>query len=62
MLSPLHFFTQYVSKATSTVRGALKEPAKRKALQNEVFTYKQSAWTAGKQGEKMARTGVSLDY
>lgn len=62
MLSPLYFFTQYVSKATSTVRGALKEPAKRKALQNEVFTYKQSSWTAGKQGEKIERKGLTLNY
>jgi hypothetical protein len=55
-------FTQYVSKATNTVRCALKEPAKSKALQNEVFSFKESVWTAGVQGEKIPKKGVDLDY
>jgi hypothetical protein len=51
-----------VSKATNTLRGALKEPAKRKSLQNEVFAFKESVWTAGVQGEKIPKTGVDLNY
>lgn len=55
-------FTQYVSKATNTVRCALKEPAKSKALQNEVFAFKESVWTAGVQGEKIEKRGIDLTY
>lgn len=43
---------QYINRASTSVRGALKEPAKRKAMQNEVFSYKASTWTAGEQGPK----------
>ena len=36
------------------MRGALKEPAKRKAMQNETFHYNASAWEGGQQGAKSA--------
>jgi Mitochondrial ATP synthase epsilon chain len=45
-------FAQYVNKAASTVRGALKEPAKRQAMAQEVFSYKVSPWEGGSQGPK----------
>ena len=38
---------QYVNRATSCVRGALKEPAKRKAMAQEQFSFKASVWEAG---------------
>lgn len=41
-----------MSRAATAMRGALKEPTKRKALQNDVFHYNASAWEAGKQGAK----------
>ncbi|KAL7530770.1 hypothetical protein ACHAWF_003510, partial [Thalassiosira exigua] len=44
--------TQYVTKASSTVRAALKEPAKSKAMAQEAFAYNRSHWTGGTQGEK----------
>ena len=44
--------TQYVSRAATSVRGALKEPAKRKAMAQENFSYNASAWEAGVQGKK----------
>lgn len=34
------------------MRGALKEPAKRKALQQEEFSYNVAKWEAGKMGPK----------
>lgn len=43
---------QYVTKASSCVRAALKEPAKTKSLGQEAFAYNKSMWTAGEQGEK----------
>ena len=45
-------FSQYVNKAASTVRGALKEPAKQQAMAQEVFSYKASPWEGGNQGAK----------
>eukprot|EP00571_Detonula_confervacea_P007210 CAMPEP_0172329334 /NCGR_PEP_ID=MMETSP1058-20130122/60827_1 /TAXON_ID=83371 /ORGANISM="Detonula confervacea, Strain CCMP 353" /LENGTH=70 /DNA_ID=CAMNT_0013046505 /DNA_START=65 /DNA_END=277 /DNA_ORIENTATION=+ len=45
-------YVQYVSKASSTVRAALKEPAKSKALTQEAFAYNRAQWTTGVQGEK----------
>jgi len=41
-----------VNKATSAVRGALKEPAKRKATAQESFFFKSSLWENGVQGPK----------
>ena len=34
------------------MRGALKEPAKRKAMQQEQFSYNVSKWEGGKMGPK----------
>eukprot|EP00560_Eucampia_antarctica_P008849 CAMPEP_0197823728 /NCGR_PEP_ID=MMETSP1437-20131217/1049_1 /TAXON_ID=49252 ORGANISM="Eucampia antarctica, Strain CCMP1452" /NCGR_SAMPLE_ID=MMETSP1437 /ASSEMBLY_ACC=CAM_ASM_001096 /LENGTH=70 /DNA_ID=CAMNT_0043423037 /DNA_START=88 /DNA_END=300 /DNA_ORIENTATION=- len=45
-------YVQYVTKASSTVRAALKEPAKSKAMAQETFSYNKAAWDSGKQGEK----------
>ncbi|KAL9189870.1 hypothetical protein ACHAXT_009545 [Thalassiosira profunda] len=45
-------YVQYVTKASSTVRAALKEPAKSKAMAQEAFGYNRSHWTGGEQGGK----------
>lgn len=34
------------------MRGALKEPAKKKAIANEAYSYKVSKWENGVQGPK----------
>ena len=44
---------QYVNKAASSIRGALKEPAKRQAMANETFSYNAAAWEGGKIGTKV---------
>ena len=36
------------------MRGALKEPAKVKALAQEAFSYNSASWSAGEQGPKTA--------
>jgi len=43
---------QYVTKASSTLRAALKEPAKSKAMAQETFSYNRSVWSNGEQGAK----------
>jgi len=43
---------QYVTKATSCLRAALKEPAKSKAMVQETFSYNKSVWSNGEQGAK----------
>eukprot|EP00592_Proboscia_alata_P002088 CAMPEP_0194376114 /NCGR_PEP_ID=MMETSP0174-20130528/24607_1 /TAXON_ID=216777 /ORGANISM="Proboscia alata, Strain PI-D3" /LENGTH=64 /DNA_ID=CAMNT_0039156675 /DNA_START=71 /DNA_END=265 /DNA_ORIENTATION=- len=48
-------YVQYVSRASSTVRAALKEPAKSKAAKNEVFSFNSSIWEAGKIGPKVPK-------
>ena len=55
-LSPSHLThrQQFVTRASSTVRAALKEPAKSKAMAQESFTYNSSKWAAGEQGDKVA--------
>eukprot|EP00550_Attheya_septentrionalis_P009808 CAMPEP_0198283674 /NCGR_PEP_ID=MMETSP1449-20131203/3248_1 /TAXON_ID=420275 /ORGANISM="Attheya septentrionalis, Strain CCMP2084" /LENGTH=72 /DNA_ID=CAMNT_0043980397 /DNA_START=69 /DNA_END=287 /DNA_ORIENTATION=+ len=53
-------YVQYVTKATSTVRMALKEPAKSKAMQQEIFEYNAASWVAGKQGAKTAVTKLAM--
>jgi hypothetical protein len=50
----LLYYAQYVTKAASTVRAALKEPAKSKAIAQESFSFNKSTWTDGKQGAKTA--------
>ncbi|KAL7525576.1 hypothetical protein ACHAXR_002560 [Thalassiosira sp. AJA248-18] len=49
---------QYVTKAASTVRAALKEPAKSKALSQEAFSYNRSHWANGEQGKKSLINGL----
>eukprot|EP00548_Thalassiothrix_antarctica_P004381 CAMPEP_0194130316 /NCGR_PEP_ID=MMETSP0152-20130528/1381_1 /TAXON_ID=1049557 /ORGANISM="Thalassiothrix antarctica, Strain L6-D1" /LENGTH=69 /DNA_ID=CAMNT_0038824791 /DNA_START=45 /DNA_END=254 /DNA_ORIENTATION=- len=46
-------YLQYLNKSASTVRMALKEPAKRKALTYEKFGYQKAVWKDGVQGEKV---------
>lgn len=50
----VHQSEQYVTRAATALRQGLKEPAKSKALQQEVFAYNANAWTAGKTGTKKA--------
>ncbi|KAL7490542.1 hypothetical protein ACHAWT_000106 [Skeletonema menzelii] len=45
-------YVQYVTKATSCLRAALKEPAKSKAMTQETFSYNKSVWSNGEQGAK----------
>eukprot|EP00523_Entomoneis_sp_CCMP467_P010452 CAMPEP_0168727206 /NCGR_PEP_ID=MMETSP0724-20121128/5060_1 /TAXON_ID=265536 /ORGANISM="Amphiprora sp., Strain CCMP467" /LENGTH=66 /DNA_ID=CAMNT_0008774035 /DNA_START=47 /DNA_END=250 /DNA_ORIENTATION=- len=45
-------YLQYVNKAATSIRGALKEPAKRKAVAQDKYFYKTSTWEAGTQGPK----------
>lgn len=47
-----HAFPQYVTKASSTLRMALKEPAKSKAMAQETFAYNRAHWTDGNMGTK----------
>eukprot|EP00978_Attheya_sp_CCMP212_P008073 scaffold18803_cov53-Attheya_sp.AAC.3 len=62
LILPLNCYRKrrYVTKATSTVRMALKEPAKSKAMQQEIFEYNAASWVAGKQGTKTAVTKLAL--
>jgi F-type H+-transporting ATPase subunit epsilon len=46
-------YLQYVNKAATSMRGALKEPAQRKAMEQEAFAYKVSTWQDGKQSPKV---------
>jgi Mitochondrial ATP synthase epsilon chain len=50
---------QYVTRASSAVRGALKEPAKRKAMTQEQFQYKSAVWANGVQGPKSPVVSLS---
>lgn len=61
LLSPFllpPFVIQYVNKATSALRGALKEPIQQKAMAQESFFYKSSSWQAGEQGVKKEVTSL----
>jgi hypothetical protein len=53
-LSFHHYHHQYVNRASSAVRGALKEPARTKAMAQEHFQYNASTWENGTQGVKTA--------
>jgi len=44
---------QYVGRATSSVRLAMKEPARMKAMQQEVFAYNSTPWVNGEPEEKV---------
>jgi len=48
------FAQQYVTRAASTLRNGLKEPAKSQAMKNETFSYNAAIWEAGKPGVKKA--------
>eukprot|EP00543_Licmophora_paradoxa_P007143 CAMPEP_0202458818 /NCGR_PEP_ID=MMETSP1360-20130828/28512_1 /ASSEMBLY_ACC=CAM_ASM_000848 /TAXON_ID=515479 /ORGANISM="Licmophora paradoxa, Strain CCMP2313" /LENGTH=69 /DNA_ID=CAMNT_0049079549 /DNA_START=60 /DNA_END=269 /DNA_ORIENTATION=+ len=50
-------YLQYVNKSASTMRACLKEPAMRKAMAQEKFTYNTSVWEGGVQGPKVPMTG-----
>ena len=55
----IHLFSlQYINKASSAIRGALKEPAKRKAVSQETFSYNTSVWEAGTPSPKVAVDSV----
>jgi len=41
-------YLQFLSKSTSTIRMALKEPAKRKAMDQELFSFNTANWADGK--------------
>jgi hypothetical protein len=43
---------QYANRAATSVRSALKEPARSKLMAQGEFSYKASSWTAGSQGAK----------
>eukprot|EP00521_Asterionellopsis_glacialis_P005405 CAMPEP_0195266904 /NCGR_PEP_ID=MMETSP0706-20130129/12282_1 /TAXON_ID=33640 /ORGANISM="Asterionellopsis glacialis, Strain CCMP134" /LENGTH=71 /DNA_ID=CAMNT_0040321573 /DNA_START=27 /DNA_END=242 /DNA_ORIENTATION=+ len=45
-------YTQYVTRASSTLRAALKEPARSKALEQEKFSYNAAKWAAGETSGK----------
>ena len=55
---PLVFQLQYVSKASSTLRAALKEPAKSKAMAQETFSYNKAIWSEGTMGTKTLVDGL----
>eukprot|EP00558_Chaetoceros_sp_UNC1202_P003658 CAMPEP_0197234792 /NCGR_PEP_ID=MMETSP1429-20130617/2446_1 /TAXON_ID=49237 /ORGANISM="Chaetoceros sp., Strain UNC1202" /LENGTH=70 /DNA_ID=CAMNT_0042693281 /DNA_START=70 /DNA_END=282 /DNA_ORIENTATION=+ len=40
-------YTQYVTRAATAMRTALKEPAKTKAMANEAFSYNATVWEGG---------------
>ena len=50
------YLHQFVTRAASTVRASLKEPAKTKAMANETFSYNAAPWSAGK---SQGKTNVS---
>ena len=53
-------FPKYVAKASQTLRAALKEPSKSKALLREGFSYNRSLWKEGKQGPKTRIQSLSI--
>ena len=54
-LSPLQSL-QFVTRAATTMRASLKEPAKTKAMANESFSYNAGIW---KEGKSQGKTPVS---
>jgi Mitochondrial ATP synthase epsilon chain len=50
---PIMLCIQYVGKAASTIRAAMKEPAKAKASAQEVYAFKLAKWDSGIQGPKV---------
>ena len=49
---------QYVNKAATCMRGALKEPAKTKAMAQEAFQYNAASWEGGVMGAKSPVTSL----
>eukprot|EP00594_Rhizosolenia_setigera_P007692 CAMPEP_0178939222 /NCGR_PEP_ID=MMETSP0789-20121207/87_1 /TAXON_ID=3005 /ORGANISM="Rhizosolenia setigera, Strain CCMP 1694" /LENGTH=66 /DNA_ID=CAMNT_0020618033 /DNA_START=220 /DNA_END=420 /DNA_ORIENTATION=+ len=47
-------YVQYVNRATTALRSALKEPAKTKAAASETFSFNVATWEAGEMGAKKA--------
>ena len=54
----MHLFLQYANRAASSVRSALKEPAKSKLMAQGEFSFKTSTWSAGEQGAKTEITAL----
>lgn len=52
-------YVQYVNRASSAMRKALKEPAKTKAMANETFSYNSAIWEAGEMGSKSRVASVA---
>jgi hypothetical protein len=52
----LNILHQFVTRAASTVRASLKDPAKTKAMANETFSYNAAAW---KDGASLGKTKVT---
>eukprot|EP00544_Gedaniella_sp_CCMP2646_P006694 CAMPEP_0202493942 /NCGR_PEP_ID=MMETSP1361-20130828/10075_1 /ASSEMBLY_ACC=CAM_ASM_000849 /TAXON_ID=210615 /ORGANISM="Staurosira complex sp., Strain CCMP2646" /LENGTH=73 /DNA_ID=CAMNT_0049124305 /DNA_START=68 /DNA_END=289 /DNA_ORIENTATION=+ len=46
-------YLQYVNRATTCARLAMKEPARMKAMQQEVFSFTSTPWSNGTPGEKI---------
>ena len=51
---------QYVNRATSSVRLAMKEPGRMKAMQQEVFAYNAEVWEGGEPQEKVAHEQLAV--
>jgi Mitochondrial ATP synthase epsilon chain len=51
---------QYVSRAATAVRGAVKEPLKSKLDQQQIFTYKAAKWEGGLTAPKADVTSLSM--
>lgn len=51
---------QYVTRAATAVRGAVKEPLKAKLEQQQIFTYKAAKWEAGLTAPKEEVTSLSM--
>jgi Mitochondrial ATP synthase epsilon chain len=49
---------KYVTRSAQAVRGALKEPARRKVESQEIFSYKAASWKDGVFGTKTEVTSL----
>ena len=52
-------YMQYVSRSTTVLRSALKEPARTKAFANDSFFYNRAVWENGVSGPKKGITEIS---
>ena len=55
-----YYYTQYVNRAATAVRGAVNEPLKSKLAQQEIFTYKAAKWEGGVTAPKEEVTALSM--